>query len=187
MNKEKNKFNVWIRNHFEFLIIPIIAIIILSFLFFSFKDILFNLYLSTGLNESLLNISSILLGLLITSYAIVFSIVPTINRDLLEADLFLRINSLFFISIILNMLILILSIIIKFLPVNLLIIINLFFSIVLIELVLFIVIITYLLFKISRNDTIKNNNNISTFINHTPNKEDKDRVLLHLFPIFIYI
>ena len=76
-------------NHFEAIIILMVSIT--STYFFS-KFFLYNasiIYNSNNLNTTFIGLFGGLLGLLLTAYAIVFSIVPALNKELLESDSFL--------------------------------------------------------------------------------------------------
>lgn len=144
-------------NNLESIIIFIVSII-LTFLFSKYFLAQASLtYLNSNLNPTFIGVFGGLLGLLLTAYAIVFSIVPALNKELLESDSFLRINRTFFITVILTVLLLVSSIIYEFvneiLKQKLLVFYFLLFSVVLMEIVL-ISIILFLLLKISRKKVL---------------------------------
>jgi predicted outer membrane lipoprotein len=143
----------FILNHFEGIIIFFIAIIS-TYFFFKYFLIEANLiYMASNLNPTFIGLFGGLLGLLLTAYAIVFGIVPALNKELLESDSFLRINRTFFVAVILTLLLLISSILYEFVgelsKQYLLGLYFFLFSIVLMEIIL-VAIILFLLLKISR-------------------------------------
>ena len=143
----------FILNHFEGIIIFFISIIS-TYFFFKYFLIEANLiYMASNLNPTFIGLFGGLLGLLLTAYAIVFGIVPALNKELLESDSFLRINRTFFVAVILTLLLLISSILYEFVgelfKQYLLGLYFFLFSIVLMEIIL-VAIILFLLLKISR-------------------------------------
>ena len=140
-------------NHLEGIIIFLISIIS-TYFFFKYFLIEANLiYISSNLNPTFISLFGGLLGLLLTAYAIVFSIVPALNKELLESDSFLRINRTFFVAVVLTLLLLISSILYEFIGESfkqyLLLTYFFLFSIVLMAIIL-IAIVLFLLLKISR-------------------------------------
>jgi hypothetical protein len=55
----------------------------------------FNLYASYSLNEHIFDYAGILLGLILTAYAIIFGLVPSMNIEILKADGFQKIGNTF--------------------------------------------------------------------------------------------
>lgn len=141
-------------------IIIFLASFLLTFLFYKyFLDSAYLIYSNSGLNPITISLFGSLLGLLLTAYAIVFSIVPTLNRELLESNHFLRINQTFFISVVATLLLLIFSIVYQFIskPFQIYFLIIYFFLFVLVMMeVILIAIILFLLLKISRKKILSN-------------------------------
>lgn len=83
----------WIKRNRE----PIYTIVIGTaiFLFLILQPNFFNLYASSGLNEHILDYAGLLLGLVLTAYAIVFGLVPAMNIEILNADGFQKISKIF--------------------------------------------------------------------------------------------
>jgi len=140
-----------ILNNLENIIVFLVAIV---------STILFVKYGLSHISDIYVNINSTfigvfggLLGLLLAAYAIVFGIVPSLNKELLESDSFLRINKAFLIAVLLTLILLVFSITYEFIsnPIKDILIIGLFFLflVVLMEIIL-ITIILFLLLKISR-------------------------------------
>lgn len=153
MKKEDKKLKKFLLNHLEEIIILIVSII--STYLFS-KFLLYNvsiIYNANNLNTTFIVLFGGLLGLLLAAYAIIFSIVSVLNRELLESDSFLRINRTFLVAVISTLLLLVSSILYEFVNTTMkkYLIISYFFlfSIVLMEIIL-ISIILFLLLKISR-------------------------------------
>ncbi len=138
-------------NHLESIVISSFSIIF-TLLFWKF-GLIYTLDIYPDLNQTFIGLFGGLLGLLLTAYAIVFGIVPTLNKELLESDSFLRINKTFFGTVILTLILLVSSIVFEFLSEKVryyfLIGFFLIFSMELMGIIL-ITIILFLLLKISR-------------------------------------
>lgn len=147
------KLKTFMLNHFENIIILVISTT-LTILFSKYLlDSVFKIYSSTNLNSTFISLFGGLLGLLLAAYAIVFGIVPTLNKELLESESFLRINKTFLISVLLTIALLVLSIVYEFMPdairLYFLVAYLFLFLIVILEITL-IAIILFLLLKITR-------------------------------------
>ena len=96
----------------EIVYITITSIIILLGLIFLVDT--FSIYNSNSLNPLILSIFGTLFGLLLTSYAILFGLIPALSIDTLETNALKNVNFRFFFSLIINLLILIIGFIIFF-------------------------------------------------------------------------
>lgn len=106
------KFKGFFSRKQEIVVVIIISIFIISSLIFLGDTI--NIYNSNALNFLILSIFGTLFGLLLTSYAILFGLIPALSIDTLETDAIKNINFRFFISLIINLIIIILGFIIIF-------------------------------------------------------------------------
>lgn len=138
-------------NHLEGIVVFLISVV---------STVLFHKYglshvvdVYPSLNQTFIGLFGVLLGLLLTAYAIVFGIVPVLNKELLESDSFLRINRTFLVAVSFTLILLISSITYEFASEQireiLLLIFFFLFSIVLMEIIL-ITTILFLLLKIAR-------------------------------------
>jgi len=153
------QLKIFFKNHLEsiFLLILALSISIISFIFF--KDKLIELFISSNIKGSFIEVFGSLLGLLLTAYAILFGLIPSLEKDLLNSNTFNRINKRFVYTILTNLLLLILFIILAF-TTNLYILsyllpITIFFLIFSLGMIFLLTIYLYYLFKITRKDKIK--------------------------------
>lgn len=98
------KLKIWYKNNFE-LIIPFIIgvlIFITSLIFVMyFKKISLNIT-NFFSDMAMVEIYAGLTGFLLTAYAILFAIVPMMNKEIIESNVYHRINLLFVHALILN-------------------------------------------------------------------------------------
>lgn len=156
----KTKDNVFIRNfwnYFEFILIFVLSGIITLLIRNYYLDSFLNLYFNSDLKLVMVELLGGLLGLLLTAYAIVFGIAPSLNKELLESGTFLRINLLFFLSILLIITNLIISIILVFFANKIILLVHTFLFSSIVFIILGEAIILFLLFKGQRNNLIKEN------------------------------
>ena len=99
------------------LILIVIAAVAFAYLIEKLPNFL-GLYISYGLDSSVLQFAGVFLGLLLTAYAIFFGVVPAIEPELLKANAFKTINRVFLLGIIFNVIIMIISLFIFFLTGN---------------------------------------------------------------------
>jgi hypothetical protein len=95
------------------LILIVIAAVAFAYLIEKLPNFL-GLYISYGLDSSVLQFAGVFLGLLLTAYAIFFGVVPAIEPELLKANAFKTINRVFLLGIIFNVIIMIISLFIFF-------------------------------------------------------------------------
>lgn len=153
MIKEAKNF---INRKQEIIIVLIISILILLYLIFTTN--VYEIYISNSLNPQILNVFGTLFGLLLTSYAILFGLIPALSIDTLETNALNSVNFRFFMSLITNLFIIILSFVVMFINdkyVLLFIYLQLFLVIFLILLFLLLIFYLFLLFKGARNKAIK--------------------------------
>ena len=146
----------FLKRNQENIIILIAPILIFLILYFS-TDII-NIYNSNSLNQLILSIFGTLFGLLLTAYAILFGLIPALSINTLETNSIKNINFKFFISLIINILIIILGFIIFFVGdryKSFFIYAQLFSVILLIFLFLLLIFYLFLLFKGVKNKAIK--------------------------------
>lgn len=155
INILKRIFGFLKRNQ-ENIIILIAPILIFLILYFS-TDII-NIYNSNSLNQLILSIFGTLFGLLFTAYTISFGVIPSLSINTLETNAIKNINFKFFISLIINIFIIILGFIIFFVGdeyKSVFIYSQIFSVIVLIFLFSLLIFYLFLLFKVVRNKAIK--------------------------------
>lgn len=132
----------------------LITSIALMFLLIYFRDVV-AIYSTNSLNPLILSIFGTLFGLLLTSYAILFGLIPALSIDTLETNALKSVNNRFFISLIINLMILILGISIIFFPIEILFYIQLFLVIFLLLMFFILILYLYLLFLGVKNKAIK--------------------------------
>lgn len=154
---EESKFSIGFRNNFEMIFILVISII-LSIILFGYRTEYTSLYFKSMINDTLIQLLGGLLGLLLTSYAILFGLIPNLSKDLLQSNHFLRINRYFLISILSIFLSLVLCIFFNFVEpsqtIEILSVLHFFFLSVSMLLILILSIILFLLFQDVRNKLI---------------------------------
>ena len=144
----------FIKRKQEIVIIFSISILILLGLIFLIDTP--EIYNSTSLNHLILSIFGTLFGLLLTSYAILFGLIPALSVDTLETKALENINFRFFLALIINLFIIIFGFIIIFIRDNIYFIYaQLFLVIYLILMFLILIFYLFLLFKGARNKAIK--------------------------------
>lgn len=133
----------------------IISIIILLGLIFLVDTP--KIYNSNSLNPLILSIFGTLFGLLLTSYAILFGLIPALSIDTLETKALSNVNFRFFYALIINILIIILGFFIIFVESIKIIFIYIQLYLVTYLILMFLLLIFYLflLFKGARNKAIK--------------------------------
>jgi len=140
----------------EMIIVSVISILILVYLILIGNTI--NLYISNSLNSLILNVFGTLFGLLLTSYAILFGLIPSLSADILETDAMESVNFRFFLSLVINLFIIIFGFLIIFIGEeykNYLIYIQLFLVVFLVMMFLLLIVYLFLLFKGAKNKAIK--------------------------------
>ena len=145
-------FNYVKRNQEMFIIVTLS--IILIFCLIIFRDVP-QVYETLSLNPLILSIFGTLFGLLLTSYAILFGLIPALSIDTLETNAINSVNRRFFTALIVNLLIIIFGFIIIFFPQNIFLYIQLFLVIFLILLFEILIFYLYLLFMGAKNRAIK--------------------------------
>ena len=159
MKKLLNKLKINLINNLEILIILCLAGSIAYFTTINFIENIFNSYFLNQINGVFIGLFGGLLGLLITAYAIIFSIAPTLNKEVLESGHFLRINKLFLIIIFSLIISLIISI--SFIFISKMFILSylfrayLFFFIFELFSIMLIVLVIFILFKINRENILR--------------------------------
>mgnify|MGYP001569448378 CR=1 FL=1 len=140
----------------EIIIVIIISILILlCFILFIDAPKIYN---DNSLNPLILNIFGTLFGLLLTSYAILFGLIPALSIDTLETNAIESVNFRFFISLIINLIIIVNGFVIIFLPETLLIYLQLFLVTFLVLMFFLLIFYLFVLFKGARNKAIKDKN-----------------------------
>jgi len=157
MEEKLNKLKVWFVNYIEFIVSFLIAFLVSLSIYLTCFNSFVDIYLSSGLNKDMIQVSASLLGLLITAYAIVFALVPVIRKDIIKARLPLKINSIFLCSVISMLLFFILAVILNFLDksmdlVRYILPIQIFLFVLSSELIFIIGLILFYLFRTTRND-----------------------------------
>lgn len=102
-----------IKKKIEMTIIIVISLIILYLISTNFNYVI-QIYNQNNLNLSILEVFGGLFGLLLTSYAILFGLIPALTKDVLKTEAFGSINFRFFLALIINLLIIVISLIIPF-------------------------------------------------------------------------
>jgi len=136
-------------------IIVVSVLVLLCLIFFGNTATTYN---SNSLNSLILSIFGTLFGLLLTSYAILFGLIPALSIDTLETNAMESVNSRFFISLVINLFIIILGFIIIFVGEKYqiyLIYLQLFLVTFLILMFLLLIFYLFLLFKGAKNKAIK--------------------------------
>jgi len=95
-------------------IIVLIVAAVFTCLLTHFTDF-FNLYFLHSLNSNILQFGGVLLGLLLTAYAIFFGLIPEVEKDILKTDAFEILNKVFAYALTLDIVIIIISLFIFFL------------------------------------------------------------------------
>ncbi len=140
----------------EMVAVFIFTIAIFLTLFFLTDTV--SIYNSNSLNPLILSIFGTLFGLLLTSYAILFGLIPALSIDTLETDALKNVNFRFFFSLILNIFILIFGFVIIFVKESLksyFIYSQIFLTIYLILMFLLLIFYLFVLFNGARNNAIK--------------------------------
>lgn len=104
--------NIFYRN-VEHLIIIFVSLIVFILSFLNTNYIM-NIYLLAELNQHILSFSGTLFGLLLTAYAILFGLIPSLSKDFAQSKTFGGANHHFFITIMASILIIIDSFLIYF-------------------------------------------------------------------------
>lgn len=146
----------FIKRKQEVIIILLMSLVITLSLIFLVDAI--SIYNQNSLNNLIMSIFGTIFGLLLTSYAILFGLIPALSIDTLETKAISNVNFRFFISIISNIFILIIGFIIIFLSGNCVkyfIYAQLFLVTYLILMLLLLVFYLFLLFRGAKNKAIK--------------------------------
>jgi len=104
----------FIKNKRELIIISIISVLVLLFMFFYIDTLTIYKSQNSNLGNVILSVFGTLFGLLLTSYAILFGLIPALSIDSLETHAIESVNFRFFLALIVNLLIIILGFIIYF-------------------------------------------------------------------------
>ena len=153
MQKRLKKF---INQKQEIIVILIITFLISLILYF--KGNMINIYNTAGLNSLILGVFGTLFGLLLTSYAILFGLIPSLSVDLLETEAMKSVNFRFFLSLVANLLVIILGFAIIFVGGDLqsyLIYAQLWLVVFLISMFLLLILYLYFLFGAAKNKEIE--------------------------------
>ena len=151
-----NRVKNFLNRKQEIVVVVLISILILLGLIFPIDTI--EIYNSNMINHLILNIFGTLLGLLLTSYAILFGLIPALSINTLETKALENVNFRFFTSLVTNLFIIIFGFIIIFIsnPYKIYFIYAQLFLVIYLTL-MFLILIFYLflLFKGARNKAIK--------------------------------
>lgn len=155
----KAKIKIFFRTHIESILVIFFSflLVILVYVFFREKYVL--LYLQNGLNSVFIELFGSLLGLMITAYAILFGLIPVLQKDFIDSSTFDRLNKRFLYTIFSNLLLLILSILINFIDMpekNMIVFFHLFVMIFAFSMILLLTIYLYFLFKIAKKHSLRN-------------------------------
>lgn len=110
--KENEMRRIILRN--KRAIIVFVAATVFTYLLAQFTNFS-NLYFLYSLNSNILQFGGVLLGLLLTAYAIFFGLIPEVEKDVLETGSFERINKLFAYALAYDIVIIVASLFIFFL------------------------------------------------------------------------
>lgn len=146
----------FIKNKREIITIIILSLVVV-WITLSYVDTL-NIFNENNTNEIIISVFGTLFGLLLTSYAILFGLIPALSIDSLETNAIKSVNFRFFLGLIINLLIIICSFIIIFsngMLLNILIFIQIFLISFLIQLFFLLILYLFLLFKATRNNVLK--------------------------------
>ena len=150
-----NKIRGFLSRKQEIIVVFSISILIILGLIFLIDTQ--EIYNSTSLNHLILSIFGTLFGLLLTSYAILFGLIPALSIDTLETTALGNVNFRFFSALLVNLFILIFGFIIIFIGGTYKIYFmyaQLFLMIYLILMFLILIFYLFLLFKGARNKAI---------------------------------
>lgn len=153
MIKELNSF---LRRKQEMIIITLVAIALIICLIM-FTDVS-KIYLDNSLNSQILNIFGTLFGLLLTAYAILFGLIPALSVDTLESNSLKSVNFRFFLSLLINLVVIILGLsefFVQGIILEYIIYLQLFLVIYLVLLFLLLIFYLLLLFKGAKNRASK--------------------------------
>lgn len=151
------KVKIFLRNHIESIFIIVFSSILTLSVYLFFKESYVNLYIKTGLNLVLIEVFGGLLGLMLTAYAILFGLIPSLEKDFLDSNTFNRLNKRFVYTILSNLLLLILGISINFIDVttfSLIVFIHLFLMMFSFSMISLLTIYLYFLFKMSKKKVL---------------------------------
>jgi len=142
----------FIKRNMEFVILFLLTAGISTFLAIN-SSFVITAYNEFSLNQQILGFSGTLFGLLLTAYAIMFGLIPIINKELAETRALEMVNKSFLISIMFSIIIIVQSFVIYFIQDNVKIFLihiqlGLLTSLILMSFLL--VIYLYLLFKIQK-------------------------------------
>lgn len=140
----------------EIIVVLIISSGILFGLFLKGDTI--SIYNDKALNPLILSVFGTLFGLLLTSYAILFGLIPSLSVELLETKAIESVNFRFFVSLVANLFIIVFGFAIMFVGGNwqsYLIYAQLWLVVLLILMFLLLIFYLYLLFKGAKNKALK--------------------------------
>jgi hypothetical protein len=146
----------FLRSHIEFIVIFVISILTLIVSYYQI-DYLSSIFLNKelNLNSQICSIFSTILGLILTTYAIFFGLIPIFAKSFKKTDAYKKINFRFYIATIASLIVLILSIVTNFIGDNIIKII-IPFQMALCTFVIFIfVLLTTYIYIIFKNGLIK--------------------------------
>jgi len=107
----------FIKRNWEFIIIIFISIYVFVGLILNFEFIIGS-YVNLSLNQHILNFSGTLFGLLLTAYAILFGLIPSMRKDFLRTSALEKINQSFIIAITLSIILVATSFLFHFVEYN---------------------------------------------------------------------
>jgi len=148
-----NNKTSFVKRNIEFISIGLITIITCYLIASNFENFL-QVYFESKINDLVINVFGILLGLLLTAYAILFGLVPSIRKELLHTKAMDSVNFRFFLATMLSLLVLAIGLIIYFVKDDVqkaLVGIQIILVIFLIQLFALLIIYLLFLFKITRN------------------------------------
>lgn len=97
-----------VERNLDFVLVVIFTLLSIPFLFINF-DTIFTIYQQNNLNEIIINFTGTAFGMLLTAYAILFGLIPSMNKELLETRAFRITNYRFLLAVITTLIIVILS------------------------------------------------------------------------------
>lgn len=113
MKKWINNKRDWCKRKEDLLIIAVIGVALFVYILCN-SDYLFDIYAAQNLNESILNFSGTLFGLMLTAYAVLFGLIPALSKEILEMDALQSVNFRFMAATIISVLLAAISFLIFF-------------------------------------------------------------------------
>ena len=153
------KIKKFFRTHIESILVVTFSFLVTLIVYLFFKEQYVSLFSKNNLNLVLIEPFGGLLGLMLTAYAILFGLIPSLEKDFLDSKTFDRLNKRFVYTILLNLFLLILSILINFIDITkdyIIILIYLFLMLSSFCMILLLTIYLYFLFKMSKKKVLGN-------------------------------